>query len=135
MSLIAVEAALEARLQEMVDLPPTAWEDKGFKPTTGVTHLRVHHLRNTPRSLYVDGPESRLMGIFQVSVFVPSGRGKVEAIALAEKVARLFEPVQSIDGGNHRIDLDDPANIASGMQTEDGWYMVPVSVNWMAFPT
>lgn len=133
MSIVAIEAALEERLLNLQNSPPVAWEDVAFEPTTGLGYLRVHHLHNHPRDLFLEGGPAELPGIFQVDVVWPAGRGKVEAKQMAEKVAALFAPVQALDAGNHRIELTQTPAIAGGMPDE-GWYMVPVSINWRAFP-
>lgn len=134
-----IEAALETRLQALVDPwivdpPSIAWEDVDFTPTTGQQYLRVHHLHNTPRDLFLEGGPAEMVGILQVDVVYPAGRGKVEAKRLAGQVADLFAPVQSLTTGAYRIDLLKTPAIAGGMNDGDGWYMVPVSIPWRAFP-
>lgn len=133
MSIVAIETALEERLLTLSNSPPVAWEDLAFEPTTGQGYLRVHHLHNHPRDLYLEGGPAELPGIFQVDVVWPAGQGKVEAKQMAEKVAALFAPVQALDAGNHRIELAQTPAIAGGMPDE-GWYMVPISINWRAMP-
>lgn len=133
MSIVAIEAALEERLLTLTDPPPIAWEDVGFEPTTGRGYLRVHHLHNAPRDLYLDGGSAELAGILQVAVVWPAGQGKVEAKQMAEQVSALFAPVQSLDAGSRRIELTQTPAIAGGMPDE-GWYTVPVSISWRAFP-
>lgn len=133
MSIVAIESALEERLMTLASPPLIAWEDVAFEPTTGQGYLRVHHLHNTPRDFTLVGDAAERLGIFQVDVVWPAGRGKVEAKQMAEQVAALFAPVQSLDAGNHRVDLTRTPSIAGGMPDE-GWYTVPVSINWRAFP-
>lgn len=133
MSIVAIETALEEHLLTLATPPPIAWEDVAFEPTTGQGYLRVHHLHNHPRDLFIEGGPAELPGIFQVDVVWPAGQGKVEAKQMAEQVAALFSPVQSLDAGNHRIELAQTPTIAGGMPDE-GWYTVPVSVNWRAMP-
>ncbi len=74
-----------------------------------------------------------MQGFFLVDVVWPAGQGKVEAKQVAEQVAALFAPVQSLDAGNHRIELAQTPAIAGGL-TDEGWYTVPVSINWRAMP-
>ncbi len=133
MSITAIETALEERLLTLENPPPIAWEDVAFEPTTGHGYLRIHHLHNHPRDLYLEGGPAELVGILQVTVVWPAGQGKVEAKLVAEQVAELFAPVQSLDAGNHRIELTRTPAIAGGMPDE-GWYSVPVSINWRAMP-
>lgn len=134
MSITAIETALEQKLLAVADLPAIAWEDVDYKPTTGQPYLKVHHLHNNPRDLFLERGPAELPGIFQVSVLYPAGRGKVEAKQLAERLADAFAPVQMLPAGNHRVDLLDTPAIASGFSDDDGWYVVPVSIRWEAFP-
>lgn len=129
-----IEATLESRLLALINPPPIAWEDVEFTPATGQPYLRVRHLLNTPRDLFLEGGSAELVGILQVDAVYPSGRGKVEAKRLAGRVADLFAPVQSLEAGDYRIDLLKTPAIASGMPDGDGWYMVPISIPWRAFP-
>ncbi|GAB2472158.1 hypothetical protein GCM10027082_24590 [Comamonas humi] len=133
MSIVAIETALEQHLLTLATPPPIAWEDVAYTPTTNQGYLRVHHLHNHPRDLFIEGGPAELPGIFQVDVVWPAGRGKVEAKQLAERVATLFAPVQNLAAGNHRIELAQTPSIAGGMPDE-GWYSVPVSIFWRAFP-
>ena len=66
MSIVAIEAALEERLLTLPNPPPIAWEDVAFEPATGQGYLRVHHLHNHPRDLFLEGGPAELPGIFQV---------------------------------------------------------------------
>ena len=134
MSITAIEAALEQKLLAIADLPAIAWEDVSFTPATGQPYLKVHHLHNSPRDLFMERGPAELPGIFQVNVIYPAGRGKVEAKLLAERLASAFAPVQMLQAGNHRVDLLDTPAIASGFLDDDGWYVVPVSISWQAFP-
>lgn len=134
MSITAIETALEEQLLTLANAPPIAWEDVSYTPTTGQGYLRVNHLHNYPRDLYIGGGPAELPGILQVMVVWPAGEGKVEAKQWAEKVAALFAPVQTLAAGNHSIGLLQTPSIAGGMPDDDGWYSVPVSINWRAFP-
>lgn len=134
MSIVAIETALEERLQILATPPPIAWEDMAFEPTSGQGYLRVHHLHDHSRDLFIEGGPAELPGIFQVDGVWPAGQGKVEAKLVAERVAALFAPVQSLDAGNHRIERAQTPAIAGGMPDE-GWYTVPVSIMWRAFPS
>lgn len=135
MSIVAIEIALEQRLMSIADIPSVAGEDVSYAPTTGKPFLKLYHLHNEPRDLYIErGTPPELPGIFQISVYYPEGRGKVSAKMIAERLSAEFSPVQMLEAGNHRVDLLDTPAIASGYHDGDGWYIVPVSVAWRAFP-
>lgn len=138
MSIIDIETALETRLLTLpwITNPEkqVAWEDVPFTPVTGQPYLRVRHLSNTPRELAFSGGPAELVGILQVDAVYPAGQGKVEAKGLAGQVADLFAPIQSLQTPAYRVDLLKTPAIASGMPDGEGWYTVPVSIQWRAFP-
>lgn len=134
MSIVDIESALELRLMDLGNPPEIAWEDLGFAPKTGAPYLRVHHLHNMPRDKYIDAGNAEFPGIFQVTVVYPEGRGKVEAKQMAARIAQLFAPVQVLPAGTtYQVSITQTPAIAGGMP-DDGWYSVPVSISWRAFP-
>lgn len=125
-----IDEALESHLLTLPGAPSIAWEDVGFKPTIGQAYLQVNQLRNTPidHAVTLDAREDR--GILQVTVVHPAGGGKVQAVALAQKVAEHFaaNTVLPINGGGAVTVYKSPA-ISSGY-ADEGWYRVPVSISW-----
>lgn len=127
-----IDTALEQHLLSLPDAPPIAWEDVAFTPVTGQAYLQVHQLRNTPTDASVTQDMRRDRGILQVTVVHPAGWGKVDALNLADMVARIFPiGLELTVTGGHLACLEHPA-IDSGYPDE-GWYRVPVSINWQVF--
>lgn len=138
MSIPAIKMALDDKLLTLAWITnpkkQVAWDDRDFTPVTGAAFLRVDLLLNDPIDLYIERSGIEERGIYQVSVCHPQGSGAIEALQIAELVRDLFAPAQSLEAGNQRIDLLDTPRIASGFHDGDGWYIVPVSVTWRAFP-
>lgn len=68
----------------------------------------------------------------QIGVFCPADTGRVTAMQRAELIRAQFAPVQQLTEGAVRVEIIDTPRIASPMP-DGGWWMVPVSVNWLAF--
>lgn len=134
MSIVAIETALEQHLLALTNLPEIAWEDVSYTPVVGVPYVSLHHLHNAPRDLSLERGLTEYPGIFQVSVMHPAGMGKVTAKQLAQRIADHFSPVLLLSAGNHSVEIGDTPHISSGQPTDDGWYLVPVSISWRAMP-
>lgn len=138
MSIVAIKMALDDKLLTLGWITDSkkqvAWDDRAYKPVTGSPYLRVDLLLNDPIDLYVERSGIEERGIYQVSVNYPQGKGALPAMQVAELVRDLFAPVQALQAGNQRIDFLDTPSISSGYHDDDGWYIVPVSISWRAFP-
>lgn len=129
-----IDAALEGHLLTLPGAPSIAWEDVAFTPKTGQAYLQVHQLRNTPVDESITQDMRRDRGILQVTVVHPAGQGKVAALNLANKVAALFPLGLELDTGAGTVVTTSHPAIASGYPDE-GWYRVPISIYWKAYPT
>lgn len=128
-----IDAALQNHLLTLADLPPVAWEDVGYKPVVGVAYLQVNQLRNTPIEHGIANDIREDRGILQVTVVYPGGKGAVQAINLAQRVAEHFSIDLEIDLATHHLSIQNHPTIHTGIPDE-GWYRVPVSVPWQAMP-
>lgn len=124
-----IDAALEAHLLTLPDAPSIAWEDVAFKPVTGQAYLQVNQLRNTPidHAETLDVREDR--GILQVTVVHPAGGGKVQANALAYKVAQHFGIGLRLPFTGGAATVYRSPDIGTAYP-DDGWLRIPVSIRW-----
>lgn len=128
-----IDAALESHLLTMANLPPVAWEDVSYKPVIGVAYLQVNQLRNTPIEYGIANDIREDRGILQVTVVYPGGRGKVDALNLASKVAGHFPIDTDIILGDYHLSITNHPTVHTGIPDE-GWYRVPVSIPWQTLP-
>lgn len=128
-----IDAALESHLLTLPGAPSIAWEDVAFTPKVDQAYLQVHQLRNTTIEHGIANDVREDRGILQVTVVHPAGMGKVKALEIAQSVAELFPAGLVLSLGSHYLFCDKHPAIASGYPDE-GWYRVPVSINWQTLP-
>lgn len=123
-----IQGALRARLNTLTDIPPVAWENIDYKPDSTTLFLRATSLPGDTlqECLGEDGLDSHV-GIFQVDVFIPDGKGRStwpDAIA-----DHFHRQVLAQNGVNVRI-----TTVSIGAAGKDeNFYIVPVSITYRAF--
>src|SRR4051812_1588609 len=77
MSEALIAELVEARLQEWAELQDLsiAFEDVSFTPLAKEIYARVKHLPATTTSAFVEGGHRALIGLWQVSIVCPTGKG------------------------------------------------------------
>lgn len=128
-----IDAALDKQLSVMVGLPPVAWENKSYTPILGTLYLRPTSLpgTSTQSSLGAAGQDSSV-GIYQVDVMAKLDTGKKLSTVTADKIADHFKrgTILTYNGRSVRIRS---ASRKAGRKTGDGWYMVPVEIEYITF--
>lgn len=129
-----VSAALDSRLNGMTDLPPVAWPNVAYEPTIGTLWLRPTLLPadTVAATLGSTGTDENL-GVYQVSVFAPSGTGKGAAVVMADAIAERFKPMTKLTYNGLLVRCV-TASIGSAVQNGD-WYHVPVYINYLSHTT
>lgn len=70
----------------------------------------------------------RQNGFCQVSCYVRSNVGEINAIDMANVIIDAFPRNSILVSGTTKIRIDKPPYYSGGLQTEDGWYMIPVTI-------
>lgn len=99
MSLIAIRAALEKRLAEWAkgQALPVAWENVEFSPPPDGLYLRAFLLPANGATLNLEYGMSEI-GLYQINVCTPLGKGPRQAEKLAEALQALY-PAGDVLGG------------------------------------
>lgn len=132
----SIEDALLARLGTLVTTPPCqfAWPSIDYTPAQGQPYLlpSVMPNRTDEGGLGAGAPE-RHLGLFQVTVYAPSGSGVAPASELADQVIAHFPRGSVIVGSGVRVRVGS-FNGSSGVPyrsqgySENGWTVVPVTI-------
>lgn len=126
---VHIRRALEAQLDAMTPALATAWENTAYTPTIGTPYQRVALLRASPDNS-MKGPNSRFeLGVFQVSLFYPTGAGPALADARAEAVREQFKRTTTLVSGSVRTIITHTPSIAPAL-ADAGWYVVPISIRY-----
>ena len=131
MSVVAIRAALEKRLDAMASPLATAWENQDFKPPSAKTpYQRAWMLLATP-----DNPETgvgyRELGFFQVTLFYPIQEGSGTAAARAKLIREHFPRNLSLTQDGIVVTVDRTPEIGNGTVDEDRWTL-PVKIPFHA---
>ena len=128
-----IDAALDGRLGSMAGLPPVAWENKSYTPAMGTLYLRPTSLpgTNTQSSLGTNGQDNAI-GIYQVDVMAKPGTGKKASTMMADNIADHFKRGTKLTYNGCSVRIKG-ASRKAGRKTGDGWYMVPVEIEYITF--
>jgi|TARA_R110000787_G_scaffold8740_3_gene30028 hypothetical protein len=132
-----IRAALESKLSSTSGLPPIAYENVAFVPTTGTSFLKVQYLptvtRPAARGL---NPQLRYQGVFSVTAYTPEGRGPATADDFANKVIDAFAATTDISFTNADAETItvsiDYAERQQGM-VDSPWYFTPINIGWYIY--
>ena len=114
---------LNTRLAQLSPLPPVAWPNVPFTPSIGTLWLRADLLPADSALETIQGSEEHV-GVYQVSVFAPLGRGTGSAMVQADAVADHFAADRDLSGLRIRsISVGQPIR-------EESWLVVPVSIEY-----
>lgn len=124
-----IQGALRARLSTLQDAPPIAWENIDYEPDSTTLYLRATGLpSDTIQACLGDDGKDEHLGVFQVDVFIPDGRGRsIWPDLIADHFKRGTVLTQNTV--NVRITT---VSIKTGIKDEN-FYFVPVSINYQAF--
>lgn len=127
----AIYNALRAHLNDMANLPPVAYENQPYTPTTGTLWIRENLLpADTSPLTLADGDSMQYGGIYQVTVFAPADGGAFTGRTMAERIALHFKRGTTIiTAGSGRV-----LSVSVGpSSTDNGWHQIPVSVTYRAY--
>ena len=129
-----ISSALDTRLNALSGNIPTAWENTAFIPTKDVLYLRPSLLPapTIQAALGVNGIDEYI-GIYQIDIFAPAGKGRGEAEIKADSVADHFKRGTDLSSNGKTIRLGNVSRNA-GIRSEDR-FIISISINYMAHVT
>ena len=130
MSEAKIRAALEERLAALAPAVATAYENAPYKPVEGTPYQRVNLLRADVENPEMGGSK-RALGLFQVTLFYPRGKGPGPAETRADLLAAHFPKGLSLTKDGYVITIDGTPRIMAGFEDGDRW-AVPVRVPYFS---
>ena len=126
-----ISAALDARLNTLTGSAPIAWPNTVFKPTKGTLYLRATHLPvATEQAGLGNSGVDEYLGIYQVDVFAPTGKGRGASESKADIIANHFKRGTDLLYNGVNVRLGDVSRNAGTI--DDDRYLISVSINYMA---
>lgn len=110
---------------------PTAWENKSFEPVTGQLYLRATLLpAGTEPTGFSDASDEHI-GVYQVDVIAPSGKGKGEAMTVADQVADHFKRDTALTANNTKVTV---TTVSRTTGRRDGaYFIIGIEVRYRSF--
>ena len=129
MSQPTIRAVLESALASLAPAIDTAWQNVPYTPVTGRAYQAAYLLPAEPSNHSMGDGSRQERGIFQVSLFYPSGQGTAAAGARAEIIKELFHRGASFTKDGITVQIERTPEIADGRADDDRW-MVPVKCRY-----
>ena len=133
MSHKAVRAALETALNTWAtdNILPIAWQNRPYTPTVGTKYARAYLLPAETQNPSLGDTHKRLIGILQVSLYLPQGNGAGDAETLADSLCTAFARGQSYIASGVTVRVLDSPSVHPALD-DTGWFVVPVDVRYQA---
>lgn len=124
-----IQGALRSQLSTLPSLPPVAWENVDYKPNSDTLFLRATSLPGdtTQECLGVDGLDGHV-GIFQVDVFIPDGKGRS---TWPDTIADHFKRGTRLESNGITVTITTVSVNTAGK--DENFYIVPVSISYQAY--
>jgi len=127
-----IRAALETKLSNVAGIPPIAYENVKFEPTTGTTYISCKLIPAIRRpAVRFTNPQQLYTGTFMVLIHAPENQGPSTADNLANTIISEFDAT---------TDINDAGIILSVRYAErrpgyndSPWYVVPVDISWYIY--
>ena len=129
-----ISSALDARLNSLFGSIPTAWQNTAFVPVKDTLYLRPTVLpASTIQAALGTNGIDEYIGIYQIDIFAPAGKGRGEAEIKADSVADHFKRGTDLSKNGKTIRLGNVSRNA-GIRSEDR-FIISISINYMAHVT
>jgi len=127
-----IRAALESKLSNIAGIPPIAFDNVPYDPTTGTSFIKSSYIPVT-RVPAVRGlnPSQRYGGIYAVTVYCPEGNGPGVADGIANTVIENFEAATDVSLNNFNVSIDYAERQQGFLDTP--WYYIPINIGWYIY--
>ncbi|MCO1337121.1 DUF4128 domain-containing protein, partial [Microbulbifer sp. OS29] len=108
---------------------PTAYENDGYEPNVGTPYVAVYNLpADSGQDTIGEIGRDERIGILQVSIFYPVGKGRGDALAMADQILTHFKAGSTPEYSGQIVKIQ--SSTASPGRVVDGWYQLDISAAW-----
>ena len=127
-----IRAALESKLANIAGIPPIAFDNVPYDPTTGTSFIKSSYIPVT-RVPAVRGlnPSQLYKGLYSVTVYCPEGNGPGVADGIANTVIQNFEAATDVSLNNFNVSIDYAERQQGFLDTP--WYYIPINIGWYIY--
>ena len=128
-----IRAALEKHLVDSsFTLPPIAWENVEYSPTTGTAFIKVQFQPTSRRpSVMGTNPEHRYQGIMTILCYSPEGSGPGNSQTLTDQLLARFNSTTDISFDGVIVSVEYSQQESSYINSP--WYVTPITVAWYIY--
>lgn len=128
--IVSIRAAFVTRLLLFPSLPPVAWENVAYTPTIGTTYIAPYLLPGEPIQVEIGtAGANRYTGVFQISIFAPTGSGIAAINTLAGALCDYFKRGTTVSYGGLIVSCQ-KAYSAPVLQETD-WQHLPITIRYV----
>lgn len=131
MSYVTIRRLLELRVNTMAPRPDVAFENAPYTPRQGTPYMQLTLLPGKTENPTMGDQFKRETGLLQLSLYYPVNAGPALAYTQAEVARSHFPRGLTLSDTGVRVLIDEHPYVGSAMQDE-GWFMVPVSIPYIA---
>lgn len=131
MSQLSIYNALNKHLFTLNPVLPTALENGTFEPQQGQPYQVVNLLPADTQTRDLREKTIIESGVYQISVYYPSGQGANAARARAEALREHYAPGVLTTEDGIKVEIRGKASVRPAMSMP-GWFIVPVQIRFKA---
>lgn len=126
-----IRTAFEKKLKDLDNSFQTAYENVSFKPSTGIPYQSLSLIPLEPENPTYGDNFHREVGIFQVVLCYPIGRGTGPIKTKAEDIKEHFKRTTALTQNNTVVTIDKTPHIGAAYTIGDR-YCIPVRISYYA---
>lgn len=127
------ESRLKAWASARAPALPIAFENAAFTPTEKA-YLAAYLLPADTTSQDLEGTLRNRLGVFQINVVCPIGKGPAEGQSIAAELDALFPAYLRLTSGAFTVQTTSPTRERGAIQTDDR-YTIPVDFTYRSDST
>ncbi|MYM34938.1 hypothetical protein GTP38_11380 [Duganella sp. FT94W] len=125
----AIETRLTAWAKARTPALPVAFGNFAYTPTTGQSYLQGDLLPADTLNPSQGGKHKRYIGLYQVSVRTPAGKGATESAAISKSIEELFPCATTLQYAGPSVHIDSTPSVGAG-RPDGGFWMVPITISY-----
>lgn len=132
-----IQAALEIRAKQLVDVPHIVFDNTKYEPVVGTPFIRSHFMPMERRvrsfGLDVDGKpfRQRYNGIYQLLLNYPDSKGSGPTNTMVNEILDKFEATTDLVFQDVVVTIEKAERIRG--VTEGPWFKTPVQISWYSY--
>ena len=124
--------AFEEAINAISPTIATAYENVSFTPSSGVPYQELYDIPASNDHLFMDNAEFECLGIFQITLKYPSGKGAKDVSNRAELYVSSFPVGTILTKGTTKVHIIQTPKV-NILGVDGDRYVVAVSINYKSY--